>query len=100
MNTPTTNTARVVDISIPCRGVVVLQLGSGATIRATTAVVEQLVQRPITARYVTYNSDAAGNRYNARVATSEESPTLRDAMDARDYVRPLGAADVTKGRAD
>lgn len=96
MNTPKTSTARVVDISIAARGVVVLQLGTGATIRATEDVAKDLMRRPFSARYVSYDSDAAGNRHNARVAVYNDTPTLRDVIDRgdveRDHVRPLGAA--------
>lgn len=64
----TTKTARLVDASIPERDVVVIRLGDGATLRAMAAAITPLLARPFRSRLVSYDVDAAGNRYNARAA--------------------------------
>lgn len=74
-----TRTAKFVDASIPVRGIVIVQLadvtGTGAlavTVRATVDVVEQITRAPLGQRYVSFDVDAAGNRYNARAATIDD----------------------------
>jgi hypothetical protein len=70
----TTKTARLYDASQPSRDVAVLHLGDGTSLRARVAVLRELMTRPHSDRYVAYDVDDAGNRYNARVAT--RTPTF------------------------
>lgn len=62
-----TKVARFVDASIPVRGVVIVQLGDGTSLRMTTQALADIMARPFNDRTVAYDVDAAGNRYNARV---------------------------------
>jgi hypothetical protein len=73
---PLTRVARFVDASIPVRDVVVAQLGDGTSMRVTTDVVAQLMGRPFHSRTLVYDVDAAGNRYNARIATDADVARL------------------------
>jgi hypothetical protein len=92
METLTTKTARFVDASPPERGgIVVVHLGDGCTIRATAALVAELVAQPLARRYVAYDVDAAGNRYNPRSSSVDVPPSI---------VARLVIDDVQLARAD
>lgn len=56
----------------PSGDVVALRLGDGSTMRATTALVRELMACPHANRWIAYDMDAAGNRYNARMATGRD----------------------------
>lgn len=78
MTLSTSRTARFVDASAPegRRDIVSVQLSDGSSVRATTAVIAALMLTPPANRFVTYDVDAAGNRYNARASNVEPSPTI------------------------
>lgn len=71
---PTTKVARFVDASIAVRGVVIVALGDGASMRMTVQTLAELIATPFADRFIAYDVDSAGNRYNARVTNSSGNP--------------------------
>lgn len=65
-------TSRLADVSNAYRGIVVLYLGDGTTVRATSETVRAILALPIERRVVAYDVDSAGNRYNPRLAADAD----------------------------